>query len=677
MHDVAGALVGGEVVEGTPVGGLADAGFLGAVAPLDDVVAGAEAGHGAEVIAVGLAGVAGVRLGETEEVGAAAAQVARPHPERRAEFGVVPGVAAPVVVPDVAGRGIGVHEIAELPEAVPGAVVDLTLVVGEHGVEAVFDGPPEGGGAVGESPGAEDAGGVDVLRRGGEQRELGAGGGHGNGVGLGGEGGGGEEGELAGAGDSVGGAEAGLRVFVGGVETVAMGVVEAHIHLGGVGRPEPGDDLCGGAGGVLDLERGGERLPEVLDADGEAAAEIAGVSEAGSALAGGGIEPGAGRAGALEDGEAVGVGLDELEVVPDGVLGKRRAAGEGLAGLLRGAAAAGLERLGPETAVRAGETDGAVAGLVAHGHVELEAEAANEVLVLVAIEDDGVDDADGSLASVEVETHGEGQPLTMRDGAAMLAFDLDDGADGTLLLDGDVRDGADVALAAGRVFRVVRGAALQNADELADTGDGLAGDAHRGDEVGAGERDGALERTGVDEDLLAVVPDGEGGADRSRAGEQRERALKSGGENAGEAGPLDGAVGPVGERPGLEWEGLGFGGEAEGCLAGDAALWPRDSPTDAGGDCGWILCEPGKSDPARDRGDSRALSLSGSGGEEFAFGEGGECGAGECGILQEFAAGGRAQSDLLDRLRRARQRGVGCHYRAWRQGLGSERLRRD
>ena len=84
------------------------------------------------------------------------------------------------------------HEIAELPEAVPGAVVDLTLVVGEHGVEAVFDGPPEGGGAVGESPGAEDAGGVDVLRRGGEQRELSAGGGHGNGVGLGGEGGGGE-----------------------------------------------------------------------------------------------------------------------------------------------------------------------------------------------------------------------------------------------------------------------------------------------------------------------------------------------------------------------------------------------------------------------------------------------------------------------------------------------------
>ena len=63
VHDVAGALVGGEVVEGTPVRGLADAGFLGAVAPLDDVVAGAEAGHGAEVVAVSLAGVARVGFG--------------------------------------------------------------------------------------------------------------------------------------------------------------------------------------------------------------------------------------------------------------------------------------------------------------------------------------------------------------------------------------------------------------------------------------------------------------------------------------------------------------------------------------------------------------------------------------------------------------------------------------
>ena len=172
VDDVARALVGGEVVEGAPVGSLADAGFLGAVAPLDHVVAGAETAHGAEVVGVGLAGVAGVRFGQTEEIGAATAKVAVPEPERRAEFGIVPGVAAPVVVPDVARRGVGVHEVAILPEAVPGTVVDLALVVGEHGVESVFDGFLERSGAVGQTPRAEDAGGVDVLRRRGEQRKL-------------------------------------------------------------------------------------------------------------------------------------------------------------------------------------------------------------------------------------------------------------------------------------------------------------------------------------------------------------------------------------------------------------------------------------------------------------------------------------------------------------------------
>jgi len=86
-------------------------------------------------------------------------------------------------------------------------------------------------------------------------------------------------------GDAVSGAEAGLRILVGGVEAVTRLVVEAHVHLRRVRRPEPGDDLCGGTGAALDLERGRERLAEVLDADGEAAAEIAGVGEAGCALA--------------------------------------------------------------------------------------------------------------------------------------------------------------------------------------------------------------------------------------------------------------------------------------------------------------------------------------------------------------------------------------------------------
>ena len=309
----------------------------------------------------------------------------------------------------------------------------------------------------------------------------------------------------------VGSREAGLRVFVSGVEAVAVGVVEAHVHLGCVGRPEPGDELRSGAGGLLDLERSGERLPEVLDADGEATAEVAGVCEAGGARAGVGVDPGTLGAGALDDGESVGIGLDELEVVPDGVLGKGRAAG-GARRFLRDAASAGLQRFRPEAAVGTCKADGAVHGLVAHGDVDLETEAADEVLLLVAVEDDGVDDADGGLAAEEVEAHGEGEPLALRHGTAVHAFDPDHGADWTLLFHGDALDLAEKFLACGRVLRIAGWPFLQDANQLARSSDHLAAEGDGVDEVGTGEWDGALHCSGFDasmnEDPLACL-DGE------------------------------------------------------------------------------------------------------------------------------------------------------------------------
>src|ERR1035438_2554469 len=129
---------------------------------LDDVVARAESAHWAKVITVGLAGVPRVCLGEAEQVGPAAAQVAIPEPQRRAQFRVVPRMAAPVVMPHVARRRVGVHEVAILPEAVPGAVVDLPLIESKHGIKPVFDGFPERSGAVGQAPHAKHASGEDI-----------------------------------------------------------------------------------------------------------------------------------------------------------------------------------------------------------------------------------------------------------------------------------------------------------------------------------------------------------------------------------------------------------------------------------------------------------------------------------------------------------------------------------
>ena len=59
----------------------------------------------------------------------------------------------------------------------------------------------------------------------------------------------------------------------------------------------------------------------------------------------------------------------------------------------------------------AGEADMAVMEFLDEGDGEGEAHALDEVLLLVAIEDEGVDHADRTTAGVEVEAHHEGEPL--------------------------------------------------------------------------------------------------------------------------------------------------------------------------------------------------------------------------------------------------------------------------
>src|ERR1035437_5360209 len=119
----------------------------------------------------------------------------------------------------------------------------------------------------------------------------------------------------------------------------------------------------------------------------------------------------------------------------------------------------------------------------------------------------------------------------------MHAFDPDDGAHGALLFHGDLLDVADVALAPGRVSGVVGGAALQNADKLGGAGNVFSGDADGTDEVRAVERDGALERAGIDEDGFAVVLDAESTGRGGRgAGGKRDGTLEAGGQDGSEAG---------------------------------------------------------------------------------------------------------------------------------------------
>jgi hypothetical protein len=177
---------------------------------------------------------------------------------------------------------------------------------------------------------------------------------------------------------------------------------------------------------------------------------------------------------------------------------------EGLAGLLRGCLrrAAAARTRGRR---RAGEAHGAVHGLVAHGHGELHAEAADEVLLLVAVEDDGVDEAHGGLAGIEVEPHGEGQPFAPAGCAFMKAVDFHHSANRAVLLKRHRLDAAEIFLASRGIFGIRLGTVLQNADELAVLGDGVAVDRHPIDEVGPGFGNRASQRAGIDLNVACIV----------------------------------------------------------------------------------------------------------------------------------------------------------------------------
>ena len=80
-HEIADALVGGQVIVVATIQCRADAQLLGPATPMHDVVARAERRESSEVMHVDFAGVARHRLGETEHIGAAGAQEVQPQPD--------------------------------------------------------------------------------------------------------------------------------------------------------------------------------------------------------------------------------------------------------------------------------------------------------------------------------------------------------------------------------------------------------------------------------------------------------------------------------------------------------------------------------------------------------------------------------------------------------------------
>nr|GEU28571.1 hypothetical protein [Tanacetum cinerariifolium] len=654
-HQVADALVGGQVVHEAAVDHGGDAQLLGAVAPVLHVVARSQRRKGADVVHIDFARMARHRLGHAEHVGAARVQEVVPQPDVGAQFRVIPREAAHVVAPHVALVVVGVHHVAEIPEAVPPPVLDLVAIKIEAPRQLPFQfgllcagllSPIRSGTPVV----AEHAGPVDALRRRDQlRRRLDAAADVHQGFGR-------RRGrqqlplQLAGARHAQRRAEARFVVLVRDVERRALlrvrvlahaVVVEPQVHGRRVGRPQPHGDRGQRRLGAADVDLARIALPEIAHPERHAAVRRAHVRGARGAGAAGGMEPAVARAGALADRKSVRMRLQQRIAAKGGNIGQplfdlrtqhrqRHGAARALGvvgGLPRIAPQAGqaLDRLGKHAAVLAHEADMAVIQFARQRHAEAQAHAADERFGRIGVVHQRVHQPHGVGIAVEIQAHHERQQRgAVR--VAMAALDAHHGALGTILLQRHLADGAVVRAAAGAQGLVVDQAVHQQ-HQAAVAQQRLAAAPHGRHQHGARTRQRALQHARIDLDGAAaftaqasavapgcplpavnpaVIPaphrarergavrfGGLGGVARERM--QRIILRRPAAASVGRQrvrGPFQGTVRPVRQRPRLHGLAAAAGrAQFEPGVPGNAALRPWHAPGGAG-EAGGCTFEP-------------------------------------------------------------------------------------
>ena len=226
-HEITHAFIRRQVIIKTPVRRLADPRFFRAATPVTNIVARAESGETSEVVAIHFARMPRHGLGESKNIGTPRAQKRIPQPHIRPQFGVVPSHPAQVVTPHMTIRIITVHEIAEIPEAIPTMLFHGLLIKSQRLIEAVFDGLLKRSRTIRQTPQPEglrlmqDFGWAHQDRRRAPHVRLS------DGLGLGRNGGTGKKREFARARDSGRRAEPGLHVLINRLESMRFNIVVA------------------------------------------------------------------------------------------------------------------------------------------------------------------------------------------------------------------------------------------------------------------------------------------------------------------------------------------------------------------------------------------------------------------------------------------------------------------
>ncbi len=308
------------------IGGGTDPQLLGATAPVLNVVSSAQPPESSEVIDVDIPGMPGHRFGQPKGVGIAATQEGVPEPQVRRELGVVPGVPANVVAPDMAVHIVGVHHIAVIPETVPVVLIHLSAVMLDLPGQPIFDLFFAGRGTIRQAPESTKDTGFQIVLGGGNHlrgladflcpvhrlRARGRRGEH-------------TQNKVRGPRYAVGGIKAGFIILVSDfqrIQLLLVGllphaiVIEAHVHRWRLGRPEPERGFRYVAPGVANIHLNRVQLPEVPHPEQYAPGGPTHIGHTAGAAALIGVNPGVAALGALFDGEAVGIQLRQRKIIP-------------------------------------------------------------------------------------------------------------------------------------------------------------------------------------------------------------------------------------------------------------------------------------------------------------------------------------------------------------------------
>ena len=182
-----------------------------------------------------------------------------------------------------------------------------------------------------------------------------------------------------------------------------------------------------------------------------------------------------------------------------------------------------------------------------------QADAADEILRLIAIEHDGVQDPQTFTASVEIKAQRERQPLPRA--VRMPAFDPDDGAQRAALLDGHLFDRTLETLLAHLRIAGRSGAILAQQDQPAVAESFLSAARNGVDDVCAAAGQAAHELAGIDLERGPGFPDAHIDGEFRGVGSgddfERSRGVQ-GARRQCMRGPLERSVRPPGERPALQ-----------------------------------------------------------------------------------------------------------------------------